>query len=72
LHQVGGRGRPEDTGELGHHLPPLETRQLDAVDPPAAVQLGQEGPEPLLARLVAAVGDDQQHPLPAQVPGQER
>ena len=40
-------------------------------DPAAAVQLGQVGPQPLLARLVAAVGDHQQDPLAAEVADQE-
>jgi hypothetical protein len=44
---------------------------VNAPDPAGAVQLGQVGPEPLLARFVAAVREHQQHPLPPQVPDEE-
>jgi hypothetical protein len=49
----------------------VQPGQLQAPDPAGAVQLGQVGPQPLLAGLVVAVGGHQQKPLPAQVPDQE-
>ena len=49
----------------------VQPGQLDALHRAAAVQLGQVGPEPLLAGLVVAVGDHQQDPLPAEVADQE-
>ena len=63
---------PEDPHKLRHRCGPVQVGQLDALDGPAAVQLGQIGPKPLGPRLVAAVACDQQDPLVAQVADQER
>ncbi len=72
LDQLRRRRRPADPGELGGHLGPAEAGQLEALDPAAAVQLGQERPQRVAAvQLVAAVGHHQQQPAPAQVADEE-
>ena len=71
IHQVGGWCHPQDADQLRQRLDLVQPGQLQALDRAAAVQLGQVRPEPLLARLVVAVGDHQQHPLPPQVPDQK-
>jgi hypothetical protein len=72
VHQVGGGGCPQDPGQLAGCLVPVQTGQLQALDRAASVQLGQKGSQPLLARLVVAVGDHQHQALPAEVSDQER
>ena len=72
LGQLGRRRRPLDAGELGGHLGRAEPGQLQALDPAAAVQLGQERPQRVAAvQLVAAVGHHQQQPAAAQVADEE-
>ena len=70
--QLGRDRRPLDAGQLGRHLGRAEAGQLQALDPAAAVQLGQERPQRVAAvQLVGAVGSDQQEAAVAQVADQE-
>ena len=72
LHQVGGWDGAEDPDQLRPRLDLVQPGQLDAFHRAAAVQLGQVGGQPLLARFVVAVGGHHQDPLPPQVADQER
>jgi hypothetical protein len=72
IDQLGGWRRPEDADQLRPRLGLIQPGEFEVLDRVAPVQLGQIGAEPLLARLIIAEGDHQQHPLPAQVPDQER
>ena len=69
--QVGGRRRPQNPDQLGHGLSPVQPGQLHALGAAAPVQDGQEGSQPVRARLVAAVAHHHQQPLAAQVADQE-
>ena len=72
LGQPGRRWRAQDPGEQVGHLGRAEPGQLQPLDPPAAVQLGQERPQGMApVQLVAAVGHHQQQPAVAQVADQE-
>jgi hypothetical protein len=67
--QAGRRRAAEDRRHLRGRLRPPEPGDLHAPGPGAA-ELGQERPQPWAARLVAAVGDQQDDPLAAEVAGQ--
>jgi hypothetical protein len=64
-----GAGRAEQRRQQGGQLLPVEAGQLDPVD--VAAELGPEGPQRAGQVGVAAVGREQQQPLPAQVANQE-
>lgn len=64
--------RAQDVGQRLAELVAIERRQLDPVGPLQALELGQQRAQRMAAmQLVAAVGQHQAHPLPAQTPRQE-
>jgi hypothetical protein len=71
IHQAGGRCRPQNPDQLGHGLGPVQPGQLNTLGAATPIQDGQVGPQPVRARLVAAVAHHHEQPLAAQIAGQE-
>ena len=72
LDQLGPRSRAENVGERLRQLVAVKWRELDAARPIEPFELGQQRPQRMAAvELIAAVGEQQHHPLLAQAAGEE-